>query len=84
MVDSHRATLNSDRSVLYQRHRARPSSRGSLYQHGKADDGETTVGECLQVVELLKLAVAVLAARLVTLPDDRRIAVTGEALRPWH
>src|SRR4029078_5941644 len=42
---------------------------------------EAVVGQRLQVVELLELAVAALAPGLVALPDDRRVAVALEALQ---
>ena len=47
----------------------------------EAGDGEAVAGQRFEIVQLLEMAVADVAARLVAFPDDRGIAVLGPLLR---
>src|SRR5437762_1830332 len=59
---------------LDNRHRARPSRRRLLDLHWKARDLEAVIGQGVEVGELLHVAIADLAPRLVALPDDAGVA----------
>src|SRR5262245_28793509 len=55
--------------------------RGALDLEGEARDREPGRRKCVQIGELLDVAVADLHAGAVAFPDDRGIAALGEAAR---
>src|SRR3990167_1596573 len=69
-----------DSSVFKNGDRARPACRGTADLVGEAADREPRGRQRLQVVQLLKMAVADVAACLVALPDQGLVARLGHAL----
>src|SRR5262245_29058371 len=67
-------------SVLEDRHGARPTGGRAADLVGEAGDGEAVAGQRLEIVQLLEMAVADVAARLVAFPDDRGVVVLGPLL----
>src|SRR4051794_29209247 len=62
------------RLLLDNRYCARPAG-GSLFDlHRKARDLEAVIRQCIEVGELLHVAIADLASRLVAFPDDTGVA----------
>src|SRR3981189_965501 len=66
--------------LLEDRHRARPAGGGAADLVREAGDGEAMAGQRLEIVQLLEVAVADVAAGFVALPDDRRIVILGPFL----
>ncbi len=54
-----------------------PAGRSALDLGRKAADREADRGQRLEIVQLLDMAIADMATRLVALPDDRGVRVTG-------
>src|SRR5579872_4216994 len=67
-------------SFFDDRHGARPAGRGALDLHRETDDREAGRGQSLQVVQLLEMAIADMAAGFVPFPDQRRVLRLGEFL----
>src|SRR5262245_9931130 len=65
---------------LEDRHRARPAGRGAADLVREAGDGEAVARQRLEIVQLLKMAVADVTTGLVAFPDDRGIVVLGPLL----
>ena len=61
-------------TLIEQRHRPRPAGRAGFDLVREAGDGEAVGRQLLEIAQLLYVAIGDLAAGLVSLPDDRRVA----------
>src|SRR5689334_6557727 len=68
------------RSALDDGDRAGPARRGPADLVREAGDGEAVARQGFQIVQLLQMAVADVAARLVPLPDQGGVAGLGDTL----
>src|SRR6266852_7971716 len=82
---SHLLFVNADAATLIQdRDRAGPAGGAGPYLDRKAAHLEAGRRQAFQIVQLLEMAIADLAAGLVALPDQARIAGLGKFLGCVH
>ena len=75
--DGSRLSCWSSSLLLEDRNDAGPAGGGFLDFGRKAGDGEAVGGQGLEIVQLLDMAVADVASRLVALPDQRGVMSCG-------
>src|SRR5689334_23116060 len=70
-----------EKSALQNRNRARPSGRSALDLHGEARHLEPGRRQLFEIVQLLEMAIADMAAGLVAFPDQAGVFRLGVFLR---